>query len=162
MAALYKKKQNDCLVIGSIRHLARVQIEAVTCSSVMREGGETNGEADMRKVTMKIIILAAFAGGMMTSGASFAQSACQNLDGEWAGTMSGRFAGPISMSISNCKVTWKLPDGRTNYCSYSEKNGKLEYACSLGSQGTVTAQARRITMRNTYTGNDYVASFTKK
>jgi hypothetical protein len=116
----------------------------------------------MVRLAGKLVVLVAFAGGMLTSGASLAQSACQKLDGEWAGTMSGRFAGPVSMAINNCSVTWKLPDGRTNYCRFSEKNGKLEYDCSLGSQGTVIAQARKITMRNTYTGNDYVVNVSKK
>ncbi len=78
---------------------------------------------------LRIVLLSV--GVLLFPSIALAQSACQKLDGEWAGSMSGRFAGPTSASLSNCRLTWKLPDGRTNYCDYTEKQGKLEYACSL-------------------------------
>ena len=93
---------------------------------------------------------------------AWAQSFCQSLDGQWSGRMKGRFTGAVTMTIKNCRVTWTLPDRRKNYCSFSERGGKVSYSCSLGSQGTVVVQGNRITMRNTFTGNDYVVNVTKK
>ncbi|MGL4975778.1 MAG: hypothetical protein ACRC56_10820 [Bosea sp. (in: a-proteobacteria)] len=93
---------------------------------------------------------------------ALSQSACQKLDGEWAGTMSGAFQGPVSMSLSNCSVTWKLPDERMNYCNFSSSAGGMEYSCSRGSRGSVVVQGNKITMRNIHTGNNYTVVVTKR
>lgn len=109
--------------------------------------------------TMLLIGLGA---ALTQAGPALAQAGCAEFEGDWAGTMAGRFAGPVTMTIRNCKVTWKLPDGRTNYCSFYERAGKREYMCSLGSKGTVQVRGKQITMRNTYTGDDYVVNVTRK
>jgi hypothetical protein len=76
--------------------------------------------------------------------------------------MSGAFQGPVTMSLNNCAVTWKLPDGRTNYCNFSGGAGAMEYSCSLGSRGSVVTQGNRITMRNIHTGNNYTVVVTRR
>jgi hypothetical protein len=96
-----------------------------------------------------------------TSRPAYSQSVCQKLDGQWVGSMSGRFTGPTSMTIADCQVTWRLPDGRTNYCTFTASGGGLGYSCTLGSRGTVSVSGNRITMKNTFTGNDYTVSLRK-
>lgn len=90
---------------------------------------------------------------------------CDNLQGNWSGSMKGLQNGATSMTIkSRCRIKWKLPDGRTNNCRYKEKSGKVEYSCSLGSRGTVVISGNRITMQNTYTAHKhgkYTAKFSK-
>ena len=110
-------------------------------------------------VTILTILAMPILGGMSPVSA---QSICPSLDGEWSGRMKGRFTGSVTMTIRNCRVTWTLPDRRKNYCSFSDRGGKVSYSCSLGSQGTVVVQGNRITMRNTHTGNDYVVNVSKK
>lgn len=93
---------------------------------------------------------------------ALAQTFCQSVEGDWTGRMKGRFTGAVTMTVKNCKITWVLPDRRTNYCRFSERNGKVSYSCSLGSQGTVSVHGSTITMRNTFTGNDYVVTVKRK
>lgn len=76
---------------------------------------------------------------------------CKAVDGKWSGKMSGKYRGATSMTIKNCRLTWKLPDRRTNRCRYKEKSGKIEYKCSLGSHGIAEINGNRITMKNVFT-----------
>jgi hypothetical protein len=115
----------------------------------------------MKPISMTGAVIIALTGVFATSPAQ-SQSFCQSVEGNWVGRMKGRFTGPVTMTVKNCKVTWILPDRRTNYCRFSEKAGKVSYSCSLGSQGTVNVNGNSITMRNTFTGNDYVVSVTRK
>jgi len=83
---------------------------------------------------------------------------CDSISGNWSGKMSGVYAGSTTLSIkSNCKINWKLPDGRTNFCRYKEKSGKTEYSCRLGSRGIVAIQKNNIVMRNVYTATKHGA-----
>ncbi len=66
------------------------------------------------------------------------------------------------MTLKNCKMTWTLPDRRKNFCSLKSKDGGVRYRCSLGSHGTVKISGSRMTLRNTFTGNDYVVKVSKK
>ena len=93
-----------------------------------------------------IISLAAF-----LSVEASADLKCANINGEWSGQMRGLQNGKTTMTINNCKVSWQLPDGRTNRCRFKEKNGKTEYSCSLGSRGIVDISGRKIKMQNVYT-----------
>ena len=87
----------------------------------------------------------------LTSGANADELDCKAIDGNWVGKMSGKYRGPTSMTIKNCRLSWRLPDRRTNKCRYKPKAGKIEYKCSLGSHGIVTINGNRITMQNIYT-----------
>ena len=96
--------------------------------------------------------------------AGYAELNCSALDGKWTGKMRGLQNGPTSFKIKNCKLAWKLPDGRTNNCKYREKDGVVKYSCSLGSRGIVKIQGSKIQMKNVYTANQhgaYTANFTK-
>ncbi|MCU0883710.1 MAG: hypothetical protein MUC44_01990 [Beijerinckiaceae bacterium] len=110
----------------------------------------------------KSLALIVVTAGLVAAEPVRAQSVCPSLDGEWTGTISGRLVGKLTMSINNCAARWVLPDGRINYCNYSGNRPTLEYACSLGSRGTVAVQGRKLTIRNTYTGDNYVISVTKR
>ncbi len=116
----------------------------------------------MNKIVRKSFALLVVGAGITATSPALAQSVCQSLEGDWAGTISGRLVGKMTMSINNCSARWVLPDGRINYCTYSGNRPTLEYACSLGSRGTVAVQGRKLTIRNTYTGDDYVISVTKR
>jgi len=82
---------------------------------------------------------------------------CEVISGKWSGTMRGAFSGKTSMSIKKCKITWRLPDGRTNRCRYKEKSDQIEYNCSLGSRGIVKINGNNITMQNIYTARQHGA-----
>ncbi len=60
----------------------------------------------------------------------------------------GAFRGPHFRLAQQLPVNMEIADGRTKLLRLHEKQGKLEYACSLGSRGTVGAKGRQITMRN--------------
>lgn len=110
----------------------------------------------------RAVACAALLGAALFSGPAAAQSACQRLDGEWTGTMSGRIVGPVSMSVRNCEIAWRLPDGRMNICTYTARGEGMDYVCSLGSRGTVVVERNRLTMRNTYTGDNYTVVFNRQ
>jgi hypothetical protein len=112
--------------------------------------------------TRTMVMTAALVSGMSLSSEVAAQSACQRLDGEWAGTMSGRFVGPVSISVKDCRIVWVLPDGRRNHCDFAMRGETMDYTCSLGSRGTVVPARASFTMRNTYTGNDYVVTVRRR
>ena len=77
---------------------------------------------------------------------------CENVAGQWSGTMKGAFNGATSMSIEkSCRVKWRLPDGRTNNCKYKSRGSNIEYSCSLGSRGSVAFKGKKIIMKNIYT-----------
>jgi len=87
-----------------------------------------------------------------------AKMSCDSINGNWSGKMSGVYSGPTTLSIkSNCKIKWKLPDGRTNFCNYKEKSGKTEYSCRLGSRGSVAIKNNTIIMRNIHTAKKHGA-----
>lgn len=91
-------------------------------------------------------------GAMLIATPALADARCENISGDWAGTMKGKFNGSTSMKIKgNCKISWKLPDGRINYCNYKNRNGQVEYSCSLGSRGVVNFVDGKIIMQNKYT-----------
>ncbi len=95
---------------------------------------------------------------------AYAELDCKSLNGNWSGKMRGILGGATSMSIKNCRTSWKLPDRRMNYCRFKEKAGKVEYSCSLGSRGVVEIKGNKITMRNVYTARahgSYVVNVTK-
>jgi len=94
----------------------------------------------------------------LVMGSAFAKMNCEPIEGTWAGRMSGEYVGPTTLKVKkNCRLSWKLPDGRTNYCTYKEKNSKTEYSCSLGSKGIVNISGNRITMQNVYTARKHGA-----
>jgi len=99
----------------------------------------------------KLILLTAAVGFVFAPETVSAKLNCTELNGEWSGNMRGTFRGPTTMSIKNCRVTWKLPDGRINRCRYKEKTGNIEYSCSLGSRGSVAVNGNKITMQNIHT-----------
>lgn len=103
------------------------------------------------------VLFTAFAGVFPAPGAAQARLDCSTVDGKWAGNMSGVYKGATTMTVRNCRASWKLPDGRTNICRYSEKAGKVEYSCSLGSRGTVLVSGNKITKQNTYTAHKHGA-----
>ena len=84
---------------------------------------------------------------------SYAALKCEALDGNWVGTMRGKFNGKTTMTIKNCRLNWKLPDGRTNRCRFKERKNEIRYSCGLGSKGVVTINGNRIIMRNIFTAN---------
>ena len=87
-----------------------------------------------------------------------AQVNCNEMAGEWAGQMKGAYRGATSMKLkNNCRLSWKLPDGRTNRCRYKNKGNEIQYSCSLGSKGTVVINGKRITMQNKYTAHKHGA-----
>ncbi len=106
---------------------------------------------------MKYTWLIALIGFGMFSGVASAELNCKNIDGKWSGKMRGVIGGATTMSIKNCRVTWKLPDGRFNRCRFKDKSGKTEYSCSLGSRGSVVIKGNRITMQNIYTASQHGA-----
>ena len=108
---------------------------------------------------VSIVVAATFVGLIDIANA---QSVCEKIDGAWSGSVSGHLRGRVDISVKSCSFTWVLPDGRRNMCSISGKQGALDYMCSLGSRGTVVLQGRRMTWRNTYTGNDYSVSVSKR
>jgi len=115
----------------------------------------------------KVIILAAaaFFPFFVSSNSAQAELNCEPLSGKWSGNMRGAFAGATSMKIKKCRVSWRLPDGRLNRCRYNEKQGKVEYQCSLGSRGVVKINGNSITMQNVYTARQhgaYTANFKKQ
>ncbi len=114
-------------------------------------------------VTKRVLLIAAMIFVFVPASAD-AKLDCKSLDGKWKGTMRGVFRGAISMTIKNCRVSWKLPDRRTNYCRYREKSGKVEYTCSLGSHGIVNVRRNKITMKNIFTAKrhgSYVATVSR-
>ena len=96
-------------------------------------------------------------------GSALANLDCGKLDGQWSGSMRGLLNGATTMSIKNCSLAWKLPDGRTNRCRFKERAGKVEYSCSLGSRGVVAINGNKITMQNVYTAarGRYTVNFTR-
>ena len=89
---------------------------------------------------------------------SKAKMNCEDISGSWSGNMSGVYRGLTTMKIkSNCRLSWKLPDGRTNNCRYKDKGGEIRYSCSLGSKGVVSISSNKITMQNVYTAKKHGA-----
>ena len=87
---------------------------------------------------------------------------CTNTAGHWTGTMAsttvGAFNGATTMDITaQCRMTWILPDGRTNNCRLTNRGQAIEYTCSLGSRGQVTFQNGSIHMDNIYTAAQHGA-----
>lgn len=116
-------------------------------------------------LAMKFALTVAAVGLVYSPETAFAELDCENLNGKWSGTMRGAFNGKTSMSVKNCRVTWKLPDGRINRCRYKEKKGSVRYSCSLGSRGSVAIKGNKITMKNIYTAAQhgaYTVRFSKK
>jgi len=104
---------------------------------------------------IKLILLTATVGFVSFPETASAQVNCKKFDGVWSGNMSGTFKGKTVMTIKNCRVSWRLPDGRTNICRYKERAGNIEYSCSLGSHGSVAIKRNKITMQNIYTASQH-------
>ena len=107
----------------------------------------------------KLILLAATVGFVfLPITASAKQNLnCNKLNGVWSGKMSGLLNGKTTMTIANCRVNWRLPDGRANNCVFSERAGRVEYRCSLGSHGIVVIKRNKIAMQNIYTAAEHGA-----
>ncbi len=108
-------------------------------------------------VFLKYTLMVAMVGLVIFPETASAKSDCKRLDGKWSGNMRGVISGKTSMSIKNCRVSWRLPDGRFNQCQFKNKSGKIEYSCSLGSRGSVVVKGKNITMRNIYTARKHGA-----
>ncbi|MEM7068057.1 MAG: hypothetical protein AAF478_04160 [Pseudomonadota bacterium] len=100
---------------------------------------------------MKVFIPHIFLVFLVFPSTAFAELDCDPLNGEWSGSMRGLLNGTTSMTIKNCRLKWKLPDGRLNRCKYRERGGEIRYSCSLGSKGVVKINGSKITMKNIYT-----------
>ncbi len=106
----------------------------------------------------KRLLFHAFAGVVFVTQPALAKMSCEGLSGDWSGRMSGKFTGATTMTVKpNCRLRWRLPDGRINSCKYKEKAGKVEYSCSLGSHGSVVINGTKITMQNIYTARKHGA-----
>ena len=112
-----------------------------------------------QKPTRFLLMLAGL-GLALSTAPQTAQAAgsCAPLAGKWTGEMSGKFKGATSMKIrDNCRISWRLPDGRTNSCRFRNVKDTVEYKCSLGSHGIATISQNAIVMQNVFTASRHGA-----
>ena len=81
---------------------------------------------------------------------------CKSFEGVFKGTKVGSgWQGNLTITNDDrCNSHW-VAEGLNNFCDIKIKENENLYQCSLGSIGHVKIEGKKLSFRNTYTGNSY-------